>query len=267
MIKEIKKDTKKVPVSGQVQSLTRGLLLLEKISESKFGVALTDLALQVGLANSTTHRLLTTLEKQGFVIQKGDLALWYIGVKAFTVGSTFFRSRDLMSISHPIMYELMLQAGETINLLVLDESHWQAVLIGQVQCSELMRMVAPIGGHLPLHASGGGKVFLADFNDQEVIKIIQQTGLTRLTTQTIDTQNELLEMLKQVRKQGYAFDYEEHALGLHCIAAPIYDEHQKILAVLSISGPKSRISNEKMIHLGSLVMQAAAKVSQAYSGV
>ena len=65
--------------TGQVQSLTRGLKLLEYIAEAQGNVALTDLAQQAGLPNSTTHRLLSTMQQQGFVRQVGDLGLWTIG--------------------------------------------------------------------------------------------------------------------------------------------------------------------------------------------
>lgn len=258
--------TKNDTTVNQVQSITRGLKLLEKISENKFGVALTDLALQVGLPNSTTHRLLMTMQQQGFVMQKGDLGLWYIGVKAFTVGSAFFRSRDLMTLVHPIMHKLMEKVGETINLSVFDQTSLNTVLIGQVECAELMRMVAPIGGHLPLHASGGGKVFLAAMDDAEVETVIQKTGLIQFTEYTINTQSDLTHELNTIRNQGYAFDNQEHALGLHCVAAPIFDENKHVIAAISISGPTMRMTNEKVIHFGSLIIQAADQINKMYSG-
>lgn len=80
------------PAAGQVQSLTRGLKLLEWIAESNGSVALTELAQQAGLPNSTTHRLLTTMQQQGFVRQVGDLGHWAIGAHAFIVGSSFYRA-------------------------------------------------------------------------------------------------------------------------------------------------------------------------------
>ncbi len=80
------------PAGGQVQSLTRGLTLLELIASSQGSVALTELAQQAGLPNSTTHRLLTTMQQQGFVRQVGDLGFWTIGAHAFVVGSSFCRA-------------------------------------------------------------------------------------------------------------------------------------------------------------------------------
>ncbi|KFB93444.1 acetate operon repressor [Citrobacter freundii ATCC 8090 = MTCC 1658 = NBRC 12681] len=147
------------PATGQVQSLTRGLKLLEWIAESNGSVALTELAQQAGLPNSTTHRLLTTMQQQGFVRQVGELGHWAVGAHAFIVGSSFLQSRNLLAIVHPILRKLMEDSGETVNLAVLDQSDHQAIIIDQVQCTQLMRMSAPIGGKLPMHASGAGKAF------------------------------------------------------------------------------------------------------------
>lgn len=108
--------------TGQVQSLTRGLKLLEYIAEAQGNVALTDLAQQAGLPNSTTHRLLTTMQQQGFVRQVGDLGLWTLGSHAFVVGSSFLQSRNLLAMVHPTLRRLMEESGETVNLAVLDLS-------------------------------------------------------------------------------------------------------------------------------------------------
>jgi len=116
------------PASGQVQSLQRGLHLLELIADSHGSVALTELAQQAGLPNSTTHRLLTTMQQQGFVHQTGDLGLWTIGAHAFVVGSSFLQSRNLLALVHPVLRTLMETSGETVNLAVLDLSDYQAVI-------------------------------------------------------------------------------------------------------------------------------------------
>ncbi len=269
-VKRIKKTRVTVPSSaapaGQIQSLTRGLKLLEYIAESHGSVALTDLAQQAGLPNSTTHRLLTTMQQQGFVRQEGDLGLWTIGSHAFVVGSSFLQSRNLLVMVHPMLRQLMEQSGETVNLAVLDTSDYQAVIIDQVQCTALMRMSAPIGGKLPMHASGAGKAFLATLPDEQVVGLLHKKGLHSYTSHTLCAPHNLKEALTQIRKQGFSFDDEEHALGLRCVAACIYDEHREAFAAISISGPVSRITDDRVVTLGALVMQAARTITAQYSG-
>lgn len=254
------------PAGGQVQSLTRGLTLLELIADSHGSVALTELAQQAGLPNSTTHRLLSTMQQQGFVRQEGDLGLWTIGAHAFVVGSSFLQSRNLLALVHPVLRSLMEQSGETVNLAVLDLSDHQAVIIDQVQCTQLMRMSAPIGGKLPMHASGAGKAFLAHLGDEQVTALLHQKGLHYYTPKTLMSPQSLKENLALVRKAGFSFDDEEHALGLRCVAAPIYDEHGEAFAALSISGPIARMTDDRITELGALVIREARQVTLAYSG-
>ncbi|MGE4800282.1 glyoxylate bypass operon transcriptional repressor IclR [Yersinia hibernica] len=252
--------------TGQVQSLTRGLKLLEYISESQGSVALTDLAQQAGLPNSTTHRLLTTMQQQGFVRQVGDLGLWTMGAHAFIVGSSFLQSRNLLAMVHPMLRRLMEESGETVNLAVLDHSDYQAIIIDQVQCTALMRMSAPIGGKLPMHASGAGKAFLSTLSDEQLIQLLHKKGLHAYTQHTRTNPASLKKNLALIRKQGYSFDDEEHALGLRCIAACLFDEHHEAFAAISISGPVSRITDDRVTELGALVIHAAKEITQSYGG-
>jgi len=254
------------PAGGQVQSLARGLTLLELIASSQGSVALTELAQQAGLPNSTTHRLLTTMQQQGFVRQVGDLGFWTIGAHAFVVGSSFLQSRNLLALVHPVLRSLMESSGETVNLAVLDLSDFQAVIIDQVQCTQLMRMSAPIGGKLPMHASGAGKAFLAHLSDDKVTALLHQKGLHYYTPNTLMSPQSLKTNLAQIRTRVFSFDDEEHALGLRCVAAPIYDEHGEPFAALSISGPIARMTDDRITELGALVIREARQVTQAYSG-
>jgi IclR family acetate operon transcriptional repressor len=254
------------PESGvaQVQSLARGLAILERLAGAESGVALTDLAQRVGLSPSTTHRLLGTMEKMGFVLQAGDLGLWSIGVKAFIVGSAFVENRDLIAIAHPFLRRLMEQSGETTNLAILDTS--EAVFLDQVQCREMMRMLARLGSRAPLHASGVGKALLAAMSDAEVAEILHKRGLPHLTVNTIDTPEDLRVALRDIRRVGYAYDDEEHALGLRCLAASVHNEHSEPLAAVSIAGPKSRISDDRVAELGAIVARTARDITDAMGG-
>ena len=147
-------------VTGQVQSLTRGLNLLEALAKADGGITLTDIAHRVDLPPSTTHRLLSTLEKLGFVYQAGDLGLWYVGLQAFTVGAGFLANRDFVAQSHVYMRRLMEQSGETANLAILDGT--EAVFIAQVQCHEMMRILVKLGA---FYALGKKKAPYTDLGD------------------------------------------------------------------------------------------------------
>ena len=161
-----------------MQSLTRGLSILECLARAEGGLTLTDIAHRVQLPASTTHRLLATLEKTGYVYQMGDLGLWYVGLQAFTVGSSFLANRDFAAHSHVRMRRLMEQCGETANLAILDDT--EAVFIDQVQCRETLRTIVKLGRRVPLHASGVGQAIFASLPAAPIAALIKWTGLPRL---------------------------------------------------------------------------------------
>ncbi len=96
----------------------------------------------------------------------------------------------------------MEDSGETVNLAVLDQSDHQAIIIDQVQCTQLMRMSAPIGGKLPMHASGAGKAFLAQLSEEQVTSLLHRKGLHAYTHATLVSPLHLKEDLAQTRKRG-----------------------------------------------------------------
>lgn len=247
-----------------VQSLTRGLMLLERLAEARDGMLLTDLAQQVGLAVSTAHRLLSTLERQGFIYQDPERARWYVGVKAFAIGNAFLTGRNVVVQARPFLRRLMEQAGETTNLAILSDG--EAVILAQEECREMMRMLVPLGSRAPIHASGVGKALLAALPDAQVVQILHRHGLPRLTANTIDTPDNLRAFIGEVHAQGYAYDNEEHTIGMRCVAATIHDEYTQPLAAISVSGPRSRMSDERIPALGQLVVQIAAELTHALGG-
>ncbi|MBB2166400.1 helix-turn-helix domain-containing protein [Gluconacetobacter sp. 1b LMG 1731] len=243
----------------QVQSLIRALGLLNRIAEAPDGASLTDLAQQVGLPTSTAHRLLTTLEQERYVRFNHEQRLWTVGVQAFVTGCTFTKTRSLVALARPHMRHLMEEGGETVNLAIVDEG--QAVYLAQIECSQMMRVFARPGTRVPLHCSGVGKAILSATSDKSLSRILHQHGMPRLTVKTITAPLPLREELERVRAVGYAVDDEEHAVGLRCIAAPIFDETGDVVAAVSASGPMARIVEERIAPLGGLVLDAARAIS------
>lgn len=249
---------------SQVQSLTRALALLDALAESGDGMSLGDLAQTVGLAPSTAHRLLTTLQNQRFVRFVAAEGVWQVGVQAFIVGQAFRRARDLLSLARPAMRRLMEESGETVNLYI--EESGEAVCMGQVESRQMMRAIARPGGRVKMHCSGVGKAMLALLPEAEVARILQTHGLPRMTDRTLDTPRRLRDDLAETRRRGFSIDDEEHAVGMRCVAAAILDEDSRPLAALSLSGPVARIGDAALLAAGTLVAKAAAGLTAQLGG-
>jgi IclR family transcriptional regulator, acetate operon repressor len=247
-----------------VQSLVRALRLLNHVSEADDGISLTDVAHAVGLPPSTAHRLLSTLQQEGYVRFDHERIRWLVGVRAFVTGNAFLKTRDLVRIARPYMRHLMEESGETVNLAVEDSG--QVVYLSQVECRQMMRALASPGARVPLHCSAVGKALLASMAEPRQIALLNKQALTRLSTKTIVTRQALAKELARTAQRGYAIDDEEHAVGLRCVAAVICDEVGEPTAALSLSGPMARIPDDRLPELGLLVRRAADKVTRDFGG-
>ena len=245
--------------AGQVQSLARAISILKALGRADDGMTLTDVALTVGLPPSTTHRLLTTMQHDRIVRFDQATALWHVGVEAFVIGNSFIRSRDLVVMARPIMRRLMEETGETVKLGVQDDG--EVIYLAQVESRETMRAYRAPGTRVPMHCSGVGKALLANQSEEEVNRILQRHGLTRVTDKTLATPVRFRDALAQIRKQGYAIDDEEHAVGLRCISSAVFNEHDEPIAAISVSGPSARISDEKISVLAGMVTRAAKSIA------
>lgn len=250
--------------SGQVRSLTRALTMLRHLAESGDGMSLTELSEAASLPPSTTHRLLTTLESERFVRPDPHGGLWRIGVAAFFVGTAFARSRDKLSLARPYLRRLMETSGETANLFV--ESDGEAICIGQIESRHAMRAITGVGGRVLLHSSGAGKVLLAHMEAARRQRILATMALPRETPRTVTDRGRLEAALNEICNLGYAIDDEEHALGLRCVSAPLFDELGRAVAAVSVSGPSARIPVERLPILGRMVAQAALEATRDYGG-
>jgi len=250
--------------SGQVQSLSRALKLLNALSFHAQGLSLSEVAHEVGLPNSTAHRLLTTLQNERFVRFDTERSVWLIGVQAFRVGTAFVRSRDIVTIARPYMRRLMEQSGETVNLAITDRG--EVIYLAQVETQKMMRAIAGPGGRAPMHCSGVGKALLAFSTPAGLDKQIQALDLTRETPHTLTTAADLKRDLAQIQARGYAVDNEENAIGLRCVAAVIFDEHASTLAALSVSGPTARIADSRIPALGAAIAGIAAEITAELGG-
>ena len=229
------------------QALERGIAILQYLEKSGGSSSVSDISLNLDLPLSTTFRLLKVLQAADFVYQDSQLGWWHIGLGVFNVGAAYIHNRDVLSVAGPFMR----RNGN------------EAVLIGQLECKSMVRMCAPLGSRLPLHASGAGKALLYPLAEEELMSIILQTGLQQFTPTTLVDMPTLLKDLEQARELGYTVDKEEHVVGLNCIASAIYDDVGSVVAAISISGPSSRLTEDRFVSQGELVRDTARDISTA----
>ncbi len=252
---------KAVKNHASVQSVGRTLDILEVLAATDGELGILDLSNRVGLHASTVHRLLATLVLRGYARQSAQTGRYSLGPRALLLGRAFSDHSTIWAEAHAFLKRLVEASGETANLSTLDGD--EAVYVDQVASPHLVRMFAIIGRHVPLHSTGCGKVLLAYLEPSERARIIREKGLARSTRYTICSAAALERELADIRRRGYAVDDRENDEDVRCIAAPVCDHTGKVIAALSISGPASRITKERLPELSRLVADISSQTSAA----
>ncbi|MBI6628520.1 HTH-type transcriptional regulator BhcR [Pontibaca salina] len=242
-----------------IKSLDRALVVLARLAQVE-SASLSELAQSLNESPATLYRVLTTFALHDIVEHEESTQTWQIGANAFLIGSVFLRRTSLVDRSRPILRALMERTGETANLGVKNED--AVLFLSQVETHAPIRAFFAPGTLSPLHASGIGKVLLAHARP-ELLERFLSANLEQFTPHTLWERDALRADLEKVRARGYSVDDQERNMGMRCIAAPIRNAHDEVIAGLSVSGPITRVLSEEVATLADAVIEAADAVSAA----
>lgn len=242
-----------------IRTLDKGLYLLEVIEQEYEPVNLTTLVNKLKWDKATVFRLCSTLERRGYIQKDPDTKCYSLGLKIYGLYDSITRNLDMQKIIRPYLNRLVKRTGETANLaLVLEKS---VVIIDTVRSSNVLSANVHIGEREPLHCTSLGKSYLA-FIDPAEVETRLELPLPEITPNTITSVEELREDLNEIRKRGWACEKEEYIEGMHCVSAPVLNQFNLPVAMISISGPKYRFPVEKISEYGIIVSRLALEVSQ-----
>ncbi len=241
-----------------VSSVMKVFGILQALGEER-DHGITELAQRVMMSKSTVYRFLQTMKTLGYVTQEGESEKYSLTLKLFELGAKALQNVDLIRSADVQMRELSRLTKETIHLGALEED--SIVYIHKIDSLYNLRIYSRIGRRNPLHTTAIGKVLLAWRDRAEVNEILKEVEFKRSTANTIVTREALLEVLDQVKAQGFGEDNEEQEEGLRCIAVPVFDRFGVVIAGLSISFPTIRFSEEAKSDYVAMLHRAARTLS------
>jgi DNA-binding IclR family transcriptional regulator len=242
-----------------IQALSRGLGLLESVAARGGGGALTQLCKDAGLHRSTAHHLLRTLVAHGYVTQDEATRAYRIGPKVYRLASASWSEAQLAQLALPYLRELVRATGETANLAIRKDA--EAILLETVDGEGTLRVVDRIGAARPIHACAVGKVLLAFSPAEEREPIVDELKLKPQTPRTIVERDKLRRELAKIRAAGYGLDDEEMALGVRCVAAPVYALPGQVVAAVGVAAPAARVTRGTLLRFGKPLSAAARRLS------
>ena len=238
----MKKMDPNVAVKPTVQVIERMFTLMDVLASREEAVSLKEISEKTGLHPSTAHRILNDLTTGRFV-DRSQPGSYRLGMRLLELGNLVKARLNVRDAALTPMRELHRLIQQPVNLSIRQGDE---IIYIERAFSERsgMQVVRAIGGRAPLHLTSVGKLFLAADDPQRVRAYATRTGLNGHTKTSI-TQLPVLEReLAKVRQYGSARDNEELELGVHCMAAGIYDDQEKLVAGLSISAPTGRLNEE-----------------------
>lgn len=220
-------------------------------------LTLSELGRQAGVPAPTALRLLRALQQESLVQVDGD-GRYRLGIQCLVLGSTYLENFDLRAEARAELERLAEETGETVHLGVPDGA--EVIYVDKVETSHSVRMYSRVGAASPMYSTGIGKAILAHA-DPALVDQVVAAGLPRRTPNTITDPDRLLAELDRVRDRGYAVDDVENEEGIRCAAAAVRRADGTPLAAISVSGPASRITEERIPAMGEAVMSVADRLS------
>jgi len=221
------------------------------------GAGITELADELGVSKGTVHNHLSTLHEHEYVVKDGSE--YRLGLRFLEMGEYARQQTKLLEVATSGIDELAQETGEIANLMV--EEHGRGTYIYIAKGQQAVNLDTHVGTRQYLHTSAVGKSILAEMDDDQFRRVIDRHGLPAETSNTVTSKEELLDELEAIRERGVAFDGEERAEGIRCVAAPITDNEDSLLGAVSVSGPSTRLKDtrlrqeipEKVQHVGTVI--------------
>lgn len=244
-----------------VGSVGKALQILCTFSTAVPQLSVSQIGRKLGLPKSTTHNLLHTLASFDFVRQDEETRLFRLGPRLYELGLQVSQLVKIESVGRPHLRHLKELTKETVKLAV--PSDGEVLVIAAEESPYELHTRGDAGRRTPLHSTSLGKAILASLPDEEIRSLLERRGLHRFTTNTITDLARLQREIATVRSEGYALDWEESELGVRCAAAAVTDVTGRVVATISISGPTTRISRQRIRELASYVKEHAVEISKA----
>jgi IclR family pca regulon transcriptional regulator len=241
-----------------VESLARGLDVLQCFGSARSSMTLAEVATAAGLARPTARRLVLTLEELGYV--RSDGGAFSLTPKVITLGTAYVASLGLWDVARPHLEALVRQTGESSSMAQLEGS--DIVYVARVSVAKIIALRVDIGTLFPAPQTSQGKVLLAALSPEELTATLAMPSRSGLPRSIRTSTDALRDELVQVRARGWALADEELAPGVRSVAVPVRDATGTVRAAMNVTVHAAETSTEKLLdtHLPRL-LRAAGDVS------
>lgn len=248
--------TEETKTATGTQLLDKALDMIDLVESSGQRLTANDITQITGHPKPTVNRILAALVRRGFLaIDRRDQS-FELGMRFTQLAATLRRSHHLVTQIEEQMISLSTRSGETVSLAVAEPA--AARIVGRYHLGLDGIPGGPAGAKRPYHASAIGKALLSAMPERQALRHISRIDFERFTPRTLVGRDQLLSELQVIRARGYALDDEEIVAGTRCIAVPIFDRDGTVTAAISLSGPRYRMTDERLTEIATALAVIAA---------
>jgi DNA-binding IclR family transcriptional regulator len=249
-----------MPAAPNATAVERALLILEALDSSRRGLNISELSRRLRIPKSSTHVIMLTLERMGYVQKRDDTLHYSLGLKAHALGQGMMRNLSVSEVALPAMRVLVDQLRLPAHLAVPDGD--QGVYIQKVDAPGLIKIDTYVGRRMDLHCTGVGKILLA-FGPPELLeRFLAKQVYIRHTRNTITSPKAMQREIARTRRAGYAVDDEEEELAVRCVAVPVFHAG-RFVAALSVTGTTTQIPITELDVVAEHLRRTAAAIFPA----
>lgn len=246
-----------------VLTLEKSIDVMKYMSDhaSPEGVTITELSENLGLSKNNVHRILDTL-------LAGELVDRLPGKQTYMLGWGLYELSKTVPIYHNIntsdyvsvMGDLCSRVSESVNMGICSGNN-ECIILCKVVPNRSTLISTQVGSVQPLHVTALGKVFMSEWSAKQIVAYFDTIRAKKLTQNSIDNADQMISECMESVNRGYAVDDEENIEGIRCIAMPVRDYTEKIVAAVSVSAPVSRMPKERI----SLIAEELASACRVLS--
>lgn len=244
-------------------AVARTLRVLDLLADAG-ALRLSEISAQLGIAKSTLHHVLATLERAGWLERDPETMRFSLGIRAWEVGQAYGPARTLSQRAQPHLDQVRDRTGETVRLAVLSDR--DNVCVAKSVGQHRLVFDQRVGARLPAHATGLGKVLLAGLADAELRRRYRGYEFEPFSENTIVDVDELIAQMALVRERGWAEDDGEYILGIRCVAVPVRQRGIGVVAAMSVSAPSARFGEPERQSVLDELRGAAETLSTRLAG-
>jgi IclR family pca regulon transcriptional regulator len=221
--------------SGFSQSLERGLSVLDAFAGLHSTLGIAEIAREVGLNKSTTHRYVNTLAVLGYLHQDPESRKYRLGARAVEIGFAALNSIEITRIAAGPLQRLADETGFTVSMAVLDGPEIVYIERRRAGQDRQLDLNLQVGSRLPAYCTALGKVLLAAEPPAQLRALLDRIDLARRAPNTITAREHLLAALDRIRRGAVAVNDEELTPGLRAIAVGVRDRSRRVVAAINIA--------------------------------